>query len=114
MCRMHRTLAAVKLTVDVPAGLLQILDGVALEIRAPDVLHRVAEVEAHVFGDLDALDPAGMIGVVGRVVHRVSHRWPFIASSSSDCTDALVCRRARTRVSTVPRATIRCTNTGLL
>jgi hypothetical protein len=44
------------LAADVPFCLFQILNRVALEIRAPNVFDRVAQAEPHMLGDLDALD----------------------------------------------------------
>jgi hypothetical protein len=46
----------VDLAADVPASLFEILDRVALEIRAPNVFDRVAQTEPHMLGDLDALN----------------------------------------------------------
>jgi hypothetical protein len=46
----------VDLAADVPFCLLEILDCVALEIRAPNVFDRVAQAEPHMLGDLDALN----------------------------------------------------------
>ena len=44
--------------VDVPTRFLEVFGGVPLEVCAPYVFHRVSEVEAHPFDDLDALHAA--------------------------------------------------------
>jgi hypothetical protein len=50
--------------LDVPERFFEVLLGaVVLEVGAPDVFDGVAEVEAHVFGDLDTLD-AGWVRCV--------------------------------------------------
>lgn len=42
--------------VDVPAGFLQVFYGVAFQISTPDVFDGIPETEAHVLGDLYALN----------------------------------------------------------
>jgi hypothetical protein len=73
----RRRFPALDLPLDVPHSLLEILDGIALQVSTPDVLDGVAETKAHVLGDLYALDTAGVLGVVlgvvdGVVVHALS------------------------------------------
>src|SRR4029079_3098857 len=65
----------------VPRRLLKILDHVALLVSTPDVLDSVAEVEAHMLGDRDALHAGRMCGVMRRVIDKVGH-----VSSSPACT----------------------------
>ena len=50
------TFSPLNFSVDIPPGLLEILDGVVFQVCTPDVLDGVAETKAHVLGDLDALD----------------------------------------------------------
>lgn len=45
-----------KLTPNIPGSFLKILNGIILKICSPDVLHRVAKVEAHVLNHINALD----------------------------------------------------------
>lgn len=52
------------LAVEIPLGLLQVLKQSVLLPCAPKVLHRIAEIEVHVFGDGDAFDTAGVRRVV--------------------------------------------------
>ena len=53
--------------IDVPLGLLEILDGVPFVEMAPDVFDGVADVEVHMAGDFDTLDAAGVLAVVAWV-----------------------------------------------
>jgi hypothetical protein len=50
------TFSPLNFSVDIPPGLLEILDGVVFQVCTPDVLDGVAKTKAHVLGDLDALD----------------------------------------------------------
>lgn len=64
-----------ELTFDVPEGLSEVLFGVwSLQPCSPDVLDGVPEVEAHVLGYIDALNPARVGRIVGRMVDIVCHR----------------------------------------
>lgn len=63
---------ALKLPLDVPHSLLQVLFPVFLPARAPEVLHGVPETEAHVLRDLDTLNAGRVVGVVGWMVYWVS------------------------------------------
>ena len=58
---------------DVPARLAQVFNRVRFQIRAPEVLHGVAQAEVHVLRDLDALHPARVRGVVLGVVDLIAH-----------------------------------------
>jgi hypothetical protein len=50
------TFSPLNFSVNIPPGLLEILDGVVFQVCTPDVLDGVAKTKAHVLGDLDALD----------------------------------------------------------
>lgn len=65
------------LAVDVPPSFLQVFDGVALEVGAPDILDGVAETKAHVLGYLDALDTRRVGGVMLRAVDGVGFGLPM-------------------------------------
>src|SRR5690606_31039947 len=67
------TLTSGNLILDVEDSLTEILDRIPLVINSPDKLDGIAKVEIHVPHHLNALDPAGVAGVVGRVIHNVSH-----------------------------------------
>ena len=57
--------------LNVPCGFLEILRGIIiLEISPPNVLHRIAQVEAHVFHNVDALHSRWVAVVMDRVVNR--------------------------------------------
>ena len=57
--------------LNVPCGFLEILRGIIiLEISPPNVLHRIAQVEAHVFHNVDALNTRWVAVVMDRVVNR--------------------------------------------
>ena len=43
-------------SLNIPYCLFQVLDRVVLQVAPPNVFERVAEVEGHVLGNLDALD----------------------------------------------------------
>jgi hypothetical protein len=58
---------------DVKAGLLEILNAVPFEPSPPNVFDRIAEVEIHVPGYVNGLNPAWVTGVVRWVVHWVIH-----------------------------------------
>jgi len=58
---------------DVKAGLLEILNAVPFEPCPPNVFDRIAEVEIHVPGYVNGLNPAWVAGVVRWVVHWVIH-----------------------------------------
>ena len=47
-------------SVDIPSGLLQVLDLAVFFSGSPDVFDRVATIEIEMLGDPDALDPARM------------------------------------------------------
>lgn len=65
---------ALKLSIEVPDGLLQILtDGVRLLPSSPDVLDGVSQVEAHVLDDIDALDARRVAGIMSGMVYWVRH-----------------------------------------
>ena len=67
--------------VDVPGGFAKVFHS-ALVIGAPEILHGVPEVEAHVLDHLDALDGAAALAarrqrrVMLRVVDCVAHAIP--------------------------------------
>jgi hypothetical protein len=66
-------LQSADLSVQVPPGLLQVLDllGRILLPGAPYVLHRAAQAQAHMLDDLDALHPGRVAIVVPWVVDRI-------------------------------------------
>ena len=47
--------------MEVPAGLPEILQRVAFQPRAPDILDRVALAEVQMLSDVDALDTARVL-----------------------------------------------------
>jgi hypothetical protein len=51
-----------------PLGFAKVLDVIVLFTGTPDIFHGIAEVEVHVFGDLDTFDAGRMRGVVGWMV----------------------------------------------
>ena len=60
--------------LNVPLGLLEVFNGVILEISPPDVLDRITEIEPHVLSHFNAFDPRRVGGIVsgmadGVVVH---------------------------------------------
>ena len=69
----EQSFSAQDLSIEIPDRFLQILNTVVLKITAPNILHSVTQAEVHVFGDLDALDPGWVTGVVGWVVYVVAH-----------------------------------------
>ncbi len=73
------------LSVDVPGGFTQVLEGACvLEVSAPDVLDGVAAVKVEVLGDLDALNAAGVLGVVRGVVELGGYKIAFDNTHSFD------------------------------
>jgi hypothetical protein len=65
-----RFLASLNLSVQIPTCFLKVLHP-GFEIRSPNVFDRIAQVEAHMLGDLDALNAARMLRVVLWMVYRV-------------------------------------------
>jgi len=62
-----------KFTLDVKGGLLKIFDRIGLEVSPPNVLHCIAQVEAHVLHNVNALHTRGMTVIVDWVIYwRVS------------------------------------------
>ena len=57
--------------IEIEQRLVEILCGIALVTSAPDVLDGITEIEAQQSRDRYALDPAGMAGVVRRMVDRI-------------------------------------------
>ena len=57
-CRRHSLLALpfLDLTFKVPFGFFQVLNGVFLQVTAPDIFDCITQVKAHVFSNLDALN----------------------------------------------------------
>jgi hypothetical protein len=65
-----RFLASLNLSIQIPACFLKVLHP-GFEIRSPNVFDGVAKIEAHMLGDLDALNAARMLRVVLWMVYRV-------------------------------------------
>jgi hypothetical protein len=65
-----RFLASFNLSIQIPACFLKVLHS-GFEIRSPNVFDRVAQVEAHMLGDLDALNAGWVLRVVLWVVNWV-------------------------------------------
>jgi hypothetical protein len=58
-----RFLTSLNLSIQIPACFLKVLHP-GFEIRSPNVFDGVAEIEAHVLGNLNAFHAAGMLRVV--------------------------------------------------
>jgi hypothetical protein len=68
-----RFLTSLNLSIQIPTRFFKVLHP-GFEIRSPNVFDGVAKIEAHVLGNLNALNAAGMLRVVlwmvyGIVVH---------------------------------------------
>ena len=61
-------LQSLDLAVDIPSGLLEILDLAVLLSGSPDVFDGVASAEVKMLGDRDTLDAAPVAFVVRRMV----------------------------------------------
>ena len=62
---------------DIPRCFFKVLDGIAFQISAPNIFHCIAKIEAHMLGDLYALDAAGVFGIVRRVIDGIGHAVPL-------------------------------------
>ena len=62
---------------DIPRCFFKVLDGIAFQICAPNVFHCIAKIEAHMLGDLDALDAAGVFSIMRRMIYGVCHDVPM-------------------------------------
>jgi hypothetical protein len=72
---LRESATSLNLTVEIPSGLFKVLDGITFVVGTPDILHGIAETEVHVLGDGNTLNPGGVGGIVGWVVHRVYQLW---------------------------------------
>jgi hypothetical protein len=65
-----RFLASLDFPVQIPTCFLKVLHP-GFEIRSPNVFDGVAKIEAHMLGDLDALNARRMLSVVLWVVYGI-------------------------------------------
>jgi hypothetical protein len=65
-----RFLTSLNLSIQIPTRFLKVLHP-GFEIRSPNVFDGVAKIEAHMLGDLDALNAARMLSVMLWMVYRV-------------------------------------------